>query len=376
MGTDMAVDHVVEILGRVRLFQGLPRSDLEQISGIMKPRTLGPGEFLFREGDPGDRFYVVFDGAVEILRERPLGDHERQSVRRAGEAFGELALLSDAPRSESVRGLEDTRLLDVTQTDFQALLGGDSLAVRVIRGLAWSLRQGESEGDDALARFGQAVLRGLEPRRIPRTDGFQVAGARTRDDGSVLRSVWDAVPLGDGRVVLALIDVKGQGLPPAYLIGITRALLHEVAREEPFERLLGRLNAAIYHNLFDGVDACVEAALVEVSHGGLRWSRAGDQAGMVIRADGTVEAVETQGPPLGILPAFDYGARAVDLGDTDTFLALTEATERVMRGAVDLIRSRADGELVELGRLLRAALRQIHSPGTETDVAFLMVRKA
>jgi CRP/FNR family transcriptional regulator, cyclic AMP receptor protein len=376
MGTDMAVDHVVEILERVRLFQGLPRSDLEQIAGIMKPRTLAPGEFLFRESDPGDRFYVVFDGAVEILRERPLGDHERQSVRRAGEAFGELALLSDAPRTESVRGLEDTRLLSVTRTDFEALLGGDSLAVRVIRGLAWSLRQQESEGDDALARFGQAVLRGLEPRRIPRTDGFQVAGARTRDDGSVLRSVWDAVPLGDGRVVLALLDVKGQGLPPAYLIGITRALLHEVAREEPFERLLGRLNAAIFHNLFDGVDACVEAALVEVSHGGLRWSRAGDQAGMVIRADGTVEAVETQGPPLGILPAFDYGARAVDLGDTDTFLALTETPERLVRGAVDLIRSRADGEPVELGRLLRAALRQVHSPGTETDVAFLMVRKA
>jgi CRP-like cAMP-binding protein len=55
---------------------GLPRTDLQRIARLMKPRTLGADEFPFREGDAGDWFYVAFDGAVEILKERPLGDHE------------------------------------------------------------------------------------------------------------------------------------------------------------------------------------------------------------------------------------------------------------------------------------------------------------
>jgi hypothetical protein len=68
----------------------------------------------------------------------------------------------------------------------------------------------------------------------------------------------------DGRCVLALMDVKGSGLPPAYLIAITRALLHEVGPAEPFDRLLSRLNRATFANLFEGLDECVEAALIQV----------------------------------------------------------------------------------------------------------------
>lgn len=375
MGTETAIDQVVEILERVRLFQGLPRADLEQIARLMKPKEVGSGEFLFREGDAGDRFYVVFDGGVEILKERPLGDHQRQSVRRAGDAFGELALLTDTPRAESVRALQDTRLMSIAQVDFEALLGGDSLALRVVRGLARALQSRESGSADDLRQFGHQVLRGLEPRAMPVAEGFRVAGARARDDAATVGSLWDAVPVEDGRLVLALLDVKGQALPPAYLVAMSRALLHELAPHEPFERLLGRLNRAIFHNLFDGLDECVEAACVELADSRLRWSRAGHQAGIVIRAGGAAETVEAQGPPLGILPVFDYGALEVDLAPGDTFLAVTEAPDNLVRGAIDLVRSRSDAEPAELAQLLGAALREAHAPGAETDMSFLVVRK-
>jgi CRP-like cAMP-binding protein len=383
MGTETATDHVVEVLERVPLFQGLPRADLEQIAQLVRPRELGGGEFLFREGDSGDKFYVVYSGAVEILKERPLGDHERLAVRRGGDAFGEMALLNDAPRSASVRAVEATRLLSVSRADFDALLGGETLAVRLMKGLAKALRAldvrfaaRESGGSgDALRQFSRLVLRGLEPRVFPQAEGFRIAGATARDEAVGGGSLWDGFTTEDGRVLMALMDVKGKPLPPAYLIAITRAILHEVGPEEPFERLLTRLNAATFRNLFEGLDECVEAAVIEIADGRLRWSSAGDQPGMVIRADGSTEEAPTHGPPLGILPAFEYGVATLELGQGDTFLALSEAPAGLARGAVDLVRARLEADPAEIAQLLQSALRQVQARGAETDVAFVVVRK-
>jgi hypothetical protein len=381
MGTETAIDRVVEALERVPLFQGLSRADLERIVRLVKRRQLSAGEFLFREGDPGDRLYVVFAGAVEILRERPLGDNERVALRRAGDAFGETMLLNEAPRSASVRAVESTQLLSVSREDFATLLGGDSLAVRLIQGLAKSLRPldlgaGDAQdGGDTLRQFSRLVLNGLEPRGTPQPTGFRIAGATARDEAAGGGSLWDTVTTGDGRTVLALMGVKGRELPPAYLIAVTRAVLHEVVSAEPFERLLGRLNSATFRSLFEGLDECVEAALVELSDGRFRWSCAGDQPGMIIRSSGETEETPTHGPPLGILPAFEYGVETMDLQAGDTFLALSEAPAGMVRGAVDLVRSRPGADASELARLLQSALRESQARGAETDVAFLVVRK-
>jgi CRP-like cAMP-binding protein len=382
MSTETATDQIVELLERVPFFQGLPRADLEQVARIARPRTLGAGEFLFREGDPGDRLYVVVDGVIEVLKERPLGDHARVALHRQGDAVGEMALLSDVSRPTSVRAVEDSRLLGMTREEFEALLGGETLALRLMRGLARSLRSldaryaaREHEGEEALRQYGRLVLNGLEPRTAPHADGYRIAGARARDDTLASGSLWDAVSTDDGRTLLALLDAKGQALPSAHLIAVTRAIFHEVGPAAPFDRLLSRVNSAVFRNLFDGLDECVEAAVVEVAGGAVRWSRAGDQPGMVIRADGSTEEAPTHGPPLGILPSFDYPATVLDLAPGDTFLATTEAPEGLVRGAVELVRTRAESDPGQLAQLLQAALRELQARGAETDVSFVVVRK-
>lgn len=384
MSTETATEHVVEVLGRVPLFQGLPRSDLERIAELVAPREVNAGEFLFREGDDGDKFYIVFDGAVEILKERPLGDHERLAVKRGGEAFGEMSLLNDAPRSASVRAVEDSRLLSVSRSQFDNLLGGESIAVRLMRGLARALRaldvrfaarEAGGGGGDAFRQFGRLVLHGLEPAEAPQAEGFRVAGATARDEAVGGGSLWDGFTTEDGRTLLALMDVKGTGLPPAYLIAITRALLREVGPEEPFGSLLRRLNAATFRNLFEGVDECVEAALIEIHEGRIHWACAGDQPGMILRSDGSVENAPTHGPPLGILPHFDYDTQELVLEPGETLLAFSEAPGGLVKGAVELVRGRAEAEPAELARLLQTAFQKIQSRGAETDVAFVVVRK-
>ncbi len=378
---------IVDLLGTVRLFQGLPRADLERIAELAKPKELEANEILFREGDPGDRFYVVYSGAVEVLKERPLGDHERLAIRRAGDAFGEMSLLNDAPRSASVRALEPSRLLAISRQDFDMLLGGESLSVRVMRGLAKALRaldvrfasrETTATPGDAIGEFSRLVHRGLLPRHPPVVEDWEIAGGSVLDEDVIGTSYWDGFVVAGGTALLTVMDVKGSGLPPAYLLGITRGVLRTLGGEErEFDDLLTRLNHAVHENLFEGVDECVECGVLRVSRSGLSWSGAGDQPASIIRGDGTVEELKTHGPPLAILPRFEYGTSRLELEKGDVVVVASEANAGIMRGAIDLIKSHRESTLDAIASMLRTALlRAAEAQGRHEDLAFVLVRKA
>ncbi|MEJ2185456.1 MAG: cyclic nucleotide-binding domain-containing protein [Gemmatimonadota bacterium] len=384
--TDQLAARIVDLLGTVRLFQGLARRDLERIAALARPRELDANEVLFREGDAGDRFYVVFSGAVEVLKERPLGDHERLAIRRAGDAFGEMSLLNDAPRSASVRALEPSRLLAISREDFDSLLGGESLSVRLMRGLAKALRTLDvrfARGDttaspgDAIGEFSRLVHHGLLPRHPPVVEDWEIAGGSVLDEDVIGTSYWDGFVVAGGTALLTVMDVKGSGLPPAYLLGITRGVLRTLGGEErEFDDLLTRLNHAAHENLFEGVDECVECGVLRVSRSGLSWSGAGDQPATVIRADGTVEQLKTHGPPLAILPRFEYGTTLLELNSGDIVLVASEANAGIMRGAIDLIKAHREAGLDAIAGALRTALlKAAESQGRHEDLAFVLVRK-
>jgi NADH:ubiquinone reductase (H+-translocating) len=80
-----------------------------------------PGQAVFQEGDRGDWLYVVTEGEVEVLKQN--GSGTATSLRRlgAGECFGEIALVSDKPRTATVRAVKPTNVLAVDREAFQAL---------------------------------------------------------------------------------------------------------------------------------------------------------------------------------------------------------------------------------------------------------------
>lgn len=382
---DPTAARIVDLLGTVRLFQGLPRSDLERIAGLAKPKELDANEVLFREGDPADRFYIVGSGAVEILKERPLGDNDRLAVRRTGEAFGEMSLLTDGPRSASVRAIEPTRLLAISRADFDGLLGGDSLSVRVMRGMAKALRaldvrftgpEAAAPGD-AIGQFSRLVHRGLLPRHPPVVEDWDIAGGSVLDEDVIGTSYWDGFVIAGGTALLTVMDVKGSGLPPAYLLGITRGVLRTLGVEEQeFDDLLTRLNHATHETLFEGVDECVECGVLRVGRNGASWSGAGDQPAAIIRRGGSVEELKTHGPPLAILPQFEYGTTRLELGRGDIVLALSEADAGIRRGAIDLVNTRREAGLDAIASMLRTALlKAAQAQGRHEDLAFVLVRR-
>lgn len=96
------------------------------VVAIFAQRTMvredfGPGEVIFREGDPGRHVYVIRSGTVEILAKRPDGSREVIGRLYPGDHFGELALLSDVPRTATIRTVTAVQLFKMNPSNFLAL---------------------------------------------------------------------------------------------------------------------------------------------------------------------------------------------------------------------------------------------------------------
>ena len=94
----------------------------QQLAAAGTVLHFGPGEAIVREGEPGDCLYQVLQGRVEVLK--AIGTARQVAVRQlgAGELFGEMTLLLDAPRSATVRALEECRLLRLNRASVAPLL--------------------------------------------------------------------------------------------------------------------------------------------------------------------------------------------------------------------------------------------------------------
>lgn len=91
-----------------------------ELAASAEPVSVRAREYLFRQGDPGDSLYVVLRGRLEILIEAPEPKVIR--VLGRGDSVGELALLTESPRSASVRARRDSELLHVTREHFTRVL--------------------------------------------------------------------------------------------------------------------------------------------------------------------------------------------------------------------------------------------------------------
>jgi putative peptide zinc metalloprotease protein len=101
------------------LFRDLSPAELDVVLARLVPLEAASGETIIRQGDSGERFYVVRSGVVEVQR-----DEQALARLGAGDAFGEIALLLDVPRTATVTAVEPARLLALEAHDFRDLLAG------------------------------------------------------------------------------------------------------------------------------------------------------------------------------------------------------------------------------------------------------------
>ena len=132
---------VVNTLRGCQLFAGLPYADLGRIAEVSLVKSLGKGEFLFREGEPARGFYVVQRGAINVHRVTAAGREQVIHDFRAGESFAEAALATERGYPADARALEPTQVLLVQKEAILALLRRQpELALRMLGSRSSPLR--------------------------------------------------------------------------------------------------------------------------------------------------------------------------------------------------------------------------------------------
>lgn len=268
---------VAEFLRKVHIFAELPEELLERLASIATNASLSRGEWLFREGEPGDGVYIVRVGHLEIVQEQP--EPVVLNTLTRGAVIGELALLSGAVRSGSARALRDSDVLKIEKLHFDELLNSTpTLALGLTRVLSVQLQASRAlpvtrrarpvtiallalgpgvplleiadELSTALCAFGRvAVLHRGDPR-VPGDDGDSRADAVGRfgpvieqcehDHDQVIMVCgdgpgsggWDDFCLARADRVLAVVDASGRD---------TEETVREADPEEAVEHSVGRI---------------------------------------------------------------------------------------------------------------------------------------
>src|SRR3712207_8997931 len=101
---------VIELLRSVAIFKDLDDGELARVSEVCKEERFAPGEYVFREGEQGNRLYLIVEGDVRISRVMPGSGEEALAVLKPGALFGEMAVFDrserSTDRSEGRRGRE------------------------------------------------------------------------------------------------------------------------------------------------------------------------------------------------------------------------------------------------------------------------------
>lgn len=117
----------LELLRGIEFLRPLPPPVLEGLAGAMVPMRVEAGREIVREGEAGDRFYVISSGRVEVvMNDVPVTEEG------PGEYFGEIALLRDVPRTATVRAKSDVELRALERDDFIAAVTGHAASADAV----------------------------------------------------------------------------------------------------------------------------------------------------------------------------------------------------------------------------------------------------
>jgi CRP-like cAMP-binding protein len=116
MRPQLTHQEAARVLGSTRLFGALDPSSLLSLAAISKQRAYGRGQYLWYQGDPGDRLVVVAEGLVKVVLTSEQGDEIVLVTLGRFESFGELAILDGSPRSASVVAAAPTTVLMLPRT--------------------------------------------------------------------------------------------------------------------------------------------------------------------------------------------------------------------------------------------------------------------
>ncbi len=235
MALSAAVDHTgaVEVLRETKLFGGLTDDNLTRLAEVCTSRTFGRGQYLWYQGDEGDRLLVVVSGLLKVVLSSPQGDEVVLTTLGRADTVGELAILDGSPRSAAVIAVEPTTVLVLTRPTVVGLMTRHPAVLDgMLRSLGALVRRLSDQAGDLMhldlgGRLAKVFLRLAEEHVLTR----RVHGERVRLDlglsqsdlGAMVGATRPAVNKAlQGFALRGLIEVDGQVIVLLDLPGLRR----------------------------------------------------------------------------------------------------------------------------------------------------------
>ena len=323
------------LLGQAPLFASLPKEELEHLAATLRPLHIPADAVLLREGEHGDRIYIVVEGEIEIVKALGTEDERLLRVGGPGATVGEMSLLNaDGLRTASVRARTPTRVLEMTRRDLDELVrrqpavaydlarmlsarlqASDNATIRDLHEKNRELTEAYRELQAAQAQIIEkealerelAVAREIQesmlPAAMPRLAGYEF-GACMVPARAVGGDFYDFIPLDGDRLGIVVGDASGKGVPAALFMALTRSLLRAEAWRTGSPRetlrtvnwhLLEMNEAAMFVTVLYGV--------LDRATGQFEYARAGHELPLMMDARGAIQMPELGlGQPLGVFP--------------------------------------------------------------------------
>ena len=113
---------ISSLLKNVAIFKDLDDNEIAEIAEVCREEKFVSGEYIFREGEHGNRLYLIIDGEVRISRDVPGSGEEALAILKPGAMFGEMAVFDRSERSTHAISNGGTTALTITRPDFEMLL--------------------------------------------------------------------------------------------------------------------------------------------------------------------------------------------------------------------------------------------------------------
>jgi CRP-like cAMP-binding protein len=126
METKVTRERLITFLLETPMFEKLDPLEIQEIIHIVEIEQYQAGDVVFREGDKGDAWFVLYRGAVEVLKHGATGE-KRIAELGSQACFGEISILDGSPRSATIRATEDSVAFRVPREAFGGLIDDDHL---------------------------------------------------------------------------------------------------------------------------------------------------------------------------------------------------------------------------------------------------------
>lgn len=345
------------LIERIPLFTGISPGALASLASRLTEREYQQGSVLFRDGEPGERFYIIVTGEIIIYKDMGPAGERLIGRRGVGEFIGEMSLLNpDGKRTASARAATDARLLELTRQEFNALIQQEpGIAYQMLRVLSNRLQAAHSESvrdlkeknrqlQQAYAelqaaqeqivekkvlerelRQAQEIQTGMLPRTLPRLAGFDL-GARMLPARMVGGDFYDLIRTGEDQLAVVIGDVSGKAMPAALFMALTLSLIRAEAHHNPEPvSVLRRVNAHLSETNDQGMFVTLIYGLLDRNSREFRYVRAGHEFSLLLHPDGQAEYLAAGGGQLiGLFPEPNLPLQRVNLQPGSALLLFTD----------------------------------------------------